>query len=168
MPDARNRGRQQHCRAPACRRASKAASQARWRAKPDNADYFKGAAHVERVRVWRKAHPGYWQRSPRRSAPPLQDTLIAQPPDPPLDVAPDAAPLQGPLQEPLMGQHPLWVGLVAHLTGMTLQEDIATMTRRLHSRGQAVLGIEVPRPTYEHDSQTTPRSHATPTGAAFV
>jgi hypothetical protein len=38
---------------PRCRAASKAASQARWLAAPDNQDYFKGPTHVARVREWR-------------------------------------------------------------------------------------------------------------------
>ena len=39
--DHRNRNRQIFCSAAACRRASKAASQARWVNDPDNAGYFK-------------------------------------------------------------------------------------------------------------------------------
>jgi hypothetical protein len=52
-PDRRNRVRQHYCSAPACRAASKAASQARWLAKPDNRDYFRGPGNVARVRAWR-------------------------------------------------------------------------------------------------------------------
>jgi len=36
------------------------------------------------------------------------------------------------------------VGLIAHLTGDALQEDIARTLRTLHSRGQAVMGITSP------------------------
>jgi hypothetical protein len=57
LPDARNRGRQQNCAAPACQLASQAASQRRWTSKPENRDYFRDPAHVRRVQQWRKPHP---------------------------------------------------------------------------------------------------------------
>ena len=52
---------------PPCRQASKAASQQRWLHKPANRDYFTGPTQVERVRQWRKAHPGYWRRQASRA-----------------------------------------------------------------------------------------------------
>ena len=73
-PDHRNRRHQRYCAAPACRRASHAASRAAWLARPENVDYFRGPEHVARVRTWRAAHPGY---SRRRRA--LQDRLVTQP-----------------------------------------------------------------------------------------
>ena len=45
-----------------CRKASKAAAQARWLAKKENANYFHGPENVRRVQEWRKHNPGYWQR----------------------------------------------------------------------------------------------------------
>ena len=62
-PDPRNRRHQRYCAAPRCRRASKAASQARWLGKPANQGYFRDAWHVARVRAWRSRHPGYWRRA---------------------------------------------------------------------------------------------------------
>jgi hypothetical protein len=62
-PDPRNRRHQRYCCAPRCRAASKAASQARWVAKPENQDYFRGPVHVARVRRWRSSNPGYWRRA---------------------------------------------------------------------------------------------------------
>ena len=50
-PDPRNALHQRYCSAPACRRASKAASQRRWLAKAANRDYFRGPEHVARVRA---------------------------------------------------------------------------------------------------------------------
>ena len=44
--DPRNRGRQNFCRKPDCRKASKADSQKRWLDKPGNRDYFRGSEHV--------------------------------------------------------------------------------------------------------------------------
>ena len=50
-PDPRNALHQRYCSAPACRRASKAASQRRWLAKAANRDYFRGPELVARVRA---------------------------------------------------------------------------------------------------------------------
>ena len=66
-PDPRNRHHQRYCSAPVCRAASKAASQARWLAKPENQDYFRGPVNVARVQLWRSRHPGYG-RGGRRAA----------------------------------------------------------------------------------------------------
>ena len=41
-PDPRSRHHQRYCSVPACRAASKVASQAPWFAKPENQDYFRG------------------------------------------------------------------------------------------------------------------------------
>ena len=61
-PDARNAHHQRYCPAPACRLASKRASQNKWLAKPENRDYHRGPAAVARVQAWRRAHPGYSRR----------------------------------------------------------------------------------------------------------
>ena len=61
-PDPRNLRHQRYCSKPHCRKASKAASQQRWLSKKQNRDYFRGAAHVQRVQAWRREHPGYWRR----------------------------------------------------------------------------------------------------------
>ena len=72
-PDPRNIRRQRFCSKPPCRRASKAESQRRWLAKADNRDYFRGAENVERVRLWRSAHPHYWRRSSANTRSALQE-----------------------------------------------------------------------------------------------
>lgn len=145
VPDVRKRGTQRYCRKGPCRTSSKVESRRRWLKKSGNADYFRGTANVVRVQTWRQAHPGYWRRSKRKRGGALQDLLIAQPPDNHAQAAQDDAHA---LQETLTAQSPLLVGLISHLAGSALQEEIAAMTRRLHSRGRAVLGKDVPRPTY--------------------
>jgi hypothetical protein len=135
-PDPRSATRQRHCSKPACRQASKAASQHRWLQKPGNRDYFTGPTHVERVRQWRRAHPGYWRRKASRPSPALQEDLASQPAynqslgD---TLAPPA------LQDHFFMQPAVFVGLLAHLTGLTLQEDIATTARRLQQLGRDIL-----------------------------
>ena len=145
VPDARNRRRQRYCVKPACRKVSKAASQQAWRQKPENAEYFRGCDNVARVRAWRQAHPGYWRRKgPKRSLA-LQEISKPQPPDNAPPAAQDDAVA---LQDLFRAQPPVLLGLIAQFTGCALQEDIAAMTRTLHSRGRAVLGIDVPGSAY--------------------
>jgi hypothetical protein len=77
VPDPRNLRHQCYCSQPLCRAASKAASQDRWLARPQNQDYFRGPDHVARVKDWRARHPGYWRKASR---PPtaFKDVSIAQ------------------------------------------------------------------------------------------
>lgn len=163
--DARNRGRQRYCRKVPCRKASKAASQRRWLSKPENADYFRGKANVLRVQAWRKRNPGYSRRPTRKRSPALQDTSIPQAPPPQQETPPDATP---PLQDLCGPQAALLVGLIAQLTGSTLQEDIVAATRRLQSRGRAVLGVDVRRPAYGKPTQTPAPPPPSAARAAFV
>lgn len=112
LPDARNFRWQRYCDKPGCRKASKADSQRRWLQKPENRDYFSGPEHVARVQRWREAHPGYWRRAKARPVA-LQDLLIIQP--------------------------AVLIGLIAQLTGSTLQDDIALATRRMQQLGNDIL-----------------------------
>lgn len=61
-PDPRNAYHQRYCPEPSCQAASRAHSRQRWLRKPENRDYHRGKQQVERVRAWRKAHPGYWRK----------------------------------------------------------------------------------------------------------
>ena len=121
------RAHQRYCSAKECRCASKAASQRRWLAKAENRDYFRGPEHVARVRAWRTAHPGYArEKSSRRRA--LQEHSSAQPVD--IDEQSDVLSVPA-LQDLSRAQSPVLTGLIAHLTGAALQEDIAVTSRRL-------------------------------------
>ncbi len=77
-PDARNAQHQRYCTEPACRRASKAASQRRWLGKAANRNYFRGAENVARVRLWRAGHRGYWRRPEAQAGTALQDLCSTQ------------------------------------------------------------------------------------------
>ena len=135
-PDPRNCWHQGYCSQPACRQASKAASQQRWRASPKGRDYFRGSANLLRVQAWRKAHPGYWRRrhkTPRA----LQDHCPPQSLVPPAD-KPSLNPRA--LQDVILTQGLMLTGLLAQLTGSALQENIASTTRRLIALGQQVQG----------------------------
>ena len=145
VPDVRNRSRQRYCEKAPCRKARKADSQRRWLKQPGNSDYFRGADNAARARQWQAAHPGYWKKRRRKRRVVLQDRLNAQPAGDQDSRGQDAAAV---LQDVLAAQSPVVVGLIAHLAGSVLQDDIAQMTRRLHSRGRAVLGKDVPRPAY--------------------
>ena len=93
----------------------------------ENRDYFRGPEHVARVRAWRTAHPGYArEKSSRRRA--LQEHSSAQP----VDIDEQSDVLSAPaLQDLSRAQSLVLTGLIAHLTGAALQEDIAVTSRRL-------------------------------------
>lgn len=144
-PDPRNVDRQRYCSAAACQRASKAASQAAWLAKPQNANYFKGPAHVQRTQAWRAAHPGYGLgRVRKRRA--LQDALLPEVTDSVGQIGDRTAPVESPavlaLQDLLTPSAAMLAGLLGHLFELTLQDDMAATTRRLVQRGQdLILGV---------------------------
>ena len=138
-PDPRNARHQRYCSEPACRLASKAASQRQWLAKPENQDYFRGPEAVARVRRWRAEHPGYWRRvrqNAENSADALQEDCRAQ------TLATQGSPADSggvALQEVLSAQPAVLIGLIAHLTDSPLQEDIVRSSRRLLQLGQDIL-----------------------------
>ena len=113
LPDPRNLRHQHYCCKPACRRASKAASQQRWLRKAENRDYFRGPANVQRVRAWRAAHPGYGQRTGPPGEPALQEDSLAQP----IESTKESPTLAGAaLQDLLCAQPFVLIGLIANLT----------------------------------------------------
>ena len=141
-PAPRNLRHQRFCSEPPCRRASKAESQRRWLAKPDNRDYFRGPENVERVRVWRSAHPGYWRRSSPNTHSALQEHSLTQVADNHDELA---SLMNAPLQELSRAQPLVLMGLIAQLTGATLQEDIASASRRLQHLANDILNASPER-----------------------
>jgi hypothetical protein len=130
-PDPRNRRHQRYCSTPACKAASKKASQARWLSAAENQNYFRGPIHVDRVRAWRSDHPGYWRRGRA-----LQDLSIAQT----IASTIETSNLRDrPLQDLLAAQPAVLIGLIAHLVGTPLQDPIARTTHRLLRLGQDIL-----------------------------
>ncbi len=166
-PDARNRGHQRYCSQQPCRKASKAESQRRWLRKKDNRDYFGGDENTRRVQQWRKAHPGYWKRDGGKQRSTLQDLLTVEP------VAEQGvkSTLRGPrLQDLCVAQVPLMVGLIAHLTNSTLQEQIATTTQALVVKGQDILGRDLAeqgriQSAYDDKKSVVPSTAASGSGA---
>ena len=158
FPDYRNAERQHYCGKPACRQARKRANQRRWRRTPFGRSYFRSAQNVERVRQWRKAHPGYWKRKTPASA----GIQVAAPQQlNPVQAScnvPPATP--GTLQDFCLPQHPGFVGLIALITGRTLQADIVPIARRVVEQGQNILGltspgVTQPKPCPDYDRQTS-------------
>jgi len=136
IPDPRNIKRQKYCRKPDCRKASKAASQRRWLAKPENQDYFCGPDNVKRVQQWREANPGYWRGKRKNNKDALQDRLNPQPIENNTD---NAQFVNDALQDLLISQPPVLLGLIANFTGNALQDDIALTFKRLQKLGQDIV-----------------------------
>jgi hypothetical protein len=136
---------------PPCKAASKKASQVQWLAKPENQDYHRGPAAVARVQAWRRAHPGYSRRKERANAPSdaaspaavtvADETAVSPPPLPAASAAKISCNAQAsPLQDVLSMQPVVLVGLIAHLMGSALQEDIASAVTRLVQLGLDIRG----------------------------
>jgi hypothetical protein len=134
-PDPRNRRHQRYCAATACRAASKAASQARWLAAPENQGYFRGPVNVARVQAWRSRHPGYWRKD-RRVGAALQELSMAQHLGSTIETAKAA---RSPLQDVLIAQPAVLIGLIAHMAGTPLQDDIVRTADRLLRLGRDIL-----------------------------
>jgi hypothetical protein len=134
-PDPCNRRHQRYCSAPRCRRASKSASQARWLGKPANQSYFRDPWHVARVRAWRSRNPGYWRKAQVASIA-LQDVSTAQAIDP---KSKTGNLVRSPLQEVIAAQPAVLIGLIAHLVGTPLQEDLVRTADRLLRLGRDIL-----------------------------
>ena len=165
-PDHRNRERQRYCSAGACRRASKAASQAAWLSQAGNAGYFRGPVHVARVRAWRTEHPGSG-RGRRRARRALQDPLIAQVTDS-IEESGDRgesaeAAVAVALQDSWKVLAPALAGLIAHVFELTLQEDIDATVRHL-----VQLGDDVNKRGRGENSQAVAATTAVAPGAPAV
>ena len=136
IPDPRNAKRQNYCRKPECRKASKEASQKRWLTKPENQGYFCGPKNVKRVQLWREDNPGYWRGKPKVKKDALQDPLNPQPIENNSDNAEFA---RDALQDFLIAQPPVLLGLIANFTGNALQDDIVMTYQRLQKLGQDIV-----------------------------
>lgn len=145
IPDPRTADRQRYCSNPACQQSSKAASQQRWLSKNGNGDYFRGAAAVRRVQLWRKSHPGYWK--PKGSSSGGTQPVDGQPSEPDQSSCNVPRGLAGTLQDYCLAKDPAFIGLLSMVTGVTLQEDIAHTARQLDLRGRNILGCVSPNTT---------------------
>ena len=137
-PDPRSKGRQTFCSLTDCQQASKKASQKKWLQKPQNQNYFCGPDNVQRVRLWREKNPGYSRKSQVAfSTPkPLQETLIVQGTE---NKEEKKVLKQDPLQDLILAQPSVLIGLIAHLTGSTLQDDIVRTGQKLQELGEDFL-----------------------------
>jgi hypothetical protein len=129
---------QRYCDAPECKARSKGESQRRWKTKAPNRDVYCGYANVQRVRQWRKEHPGYW----RRKGGALREICQMQPVDNQCankELTPEIFVEKPALRDFCLSQQPLFVGFVAHLTG-ALRENIAEQLARFQNYGQQILG----------------------------
>lgn len=163
--DRRNAWHQRHCGESPCRLLSKRAAQRRWSCKPENRSYFCGAAALERTRQWRIRHPGYSKKAPLQdvilpqptettkesgsynlscaaSKKPLQELIGGEcvgkiEESGKYKLSSPAKPLA--LQDIVLCQEAVLIGLIATLSGATLQDDIASFSNRLILMGQDIL-----------------------------
>lgn len=166
--DPRNARHQQYCTAPACRRASKTASQQRWSAKPENQRYHCGPEAVARVRAWQQDNPAYRERQRVLRTRALQDLCVVLPDAPATEekvaVLPISAdrvtkPVAPALQDFILNQPIVFIGLIAHFFNHTLQDDIANTARLLQQLGEDITNGKSPdeflKTTHLSRTQTT-------------
>lgn len=163
-PDYRNAKRQRHCQKPECRKAAKAESQKKWLKKPENTDYFKGPDQVERVRQWRKDHPGYWRKRPF-SQNALQDRCRENVNKKQVDTSNF---VNDALQDYCMEQPAVLIGLIAHFTGLALQDDIANAIGRMQQLGNDILYQPDCAQGGQHAAKTSCQSPPHPTDHPVV
>ena len=143
--DTRNAHHQKYCPEPACQKASKKVSQARWLAKPENADYHRGSLAVARVARWKKANPELVAGQRVRRVAGVQDicesqvlesnselVILADPAK--ISAEPDSSGVQ----DFITVQPAVFIGLIAHFFNVSVQEDISSVTRRLQELGQDI------------------------------
>jgi hypothetical protein len=155
IPCPNSRHTQRYCAKAECRKASKAAAQAKWLNKSENRSYFRGPENTDRVQRWRERHPGYWRKK-RYPPDALQDLALSEvSQNQPITlngtghVAEDLS-LQelsrttgaDALQDLACVQVPLLAGVVSLLIGDALQDRFATFARELVDRGKRVLATE--------------------------
>jgi hypothetical protein len=160
-PAPSSRATQRFCAEAACRKASKAQSNAQWR--KQNPGYDSGPHQVARVQRWRTANPGYSKRKGRKKAglalqdlDPAQATeaelLAKSAPEVPSNFSPGAAPSiscnappkpaeAAALQDLDPIQLPLIVGLASRLMGGALQDTFAPFARNLVEHGRRVMAL---------------------------
>ena len=145
--DRRNARHQKYCSAPACRKASKAASQRVWIAKPENRNYHSGLEAVTRVRAWQNDHPEFREQQKAKRAAALQDHCDAQVLElkQELATAPTLAEACAPaLQDFIHTQPHVFIGFIAHFFNLTLQDDISSTTRILQKLGEDIANGRLP------------------------
>ncbi len=165
QPHPCSKGRQKFCSMPECQRASKRHSQQQWLGKPENQDYFRGPDNVRRVQLWRQQNPSYSQRRNKRNHSPvtLQDPLTVQP----VDIVEEKDLVVTPaLQEVLCAQPVVLIGLIAHLTGAALQDELLESSRRLRQLGEDFLYS--PTAGDSHHDESLTRSPTMSEGASPV
>ncbi|MCU7951358.1 MAG: hypothetical protein KZQ69_15360 [gamma proteobacterium symbiont of Bathyaustriella thionipta] len=166
-PNPRSKGRQKFCSAPECRKTSKAASQKKWLRKPQNKNYFRGPENVHRVQQWRSRNPKYWKTVQKSldNHLPLQDSLITQV----TNIKEKTGDLNAiALQEVLMAQPTVLIGLIAHLTGSTLQDDIVQSGLKLRELGEDLLHNTCLKQGENNEQPPFTQSRATPSNPPSV
>jgi hypothetical protein len=166
LPDYRNVKKQEFCKKTKCRDASKKASNRKWLQKKENQDYHSGPSNVQRVQEWRKLNPGYSKNKKKISSKALQDhwfykNALKQRDETSLTIKA--------LQDHLIAQQTVIVGLIANLTGNTLQDDIAKSVQCMEQLGSDILSCSIQNIGGNYDSKKTsikPSTH--PPGAQTV
>lgn len=130
LSDYRNRRHQKYCSKEACQRESHRRAQAKYRVTPKGKRYETKEDVAERVRK---------SRARRREARAAEEVVLRDDCDPEVVEREEDKGGRVVLRDDCLDQNPLIIGLIAQVSGV-LRDDIATTVKRLHSRGQMILG----------------------------
>ena len=123
--------RHRYCSAHECVKVSRATARKKWLRKNGGKAYFHGAITKNRVRDWRRKNPRYWRKRIRTKKIQRGRFLISKGLSQILRYVA--------LQDSIDANLALKIGIISHLTGSALQDEIAKQIRRLMLRGDAIL-----------------------------
>lgn len=172
-PNPRNIKNQRYCSRPDCCKASKLTSQRRWARK--NRSYFRNKENVARVQAWREKHPGYSKSKLKKisiepsrnsSISPLQDLIIDKTVK---NQSVNERFTTQTLRDLISSQPLVLIGLIAKLTGFTLQDSIDSYTRNLIILANDILSLSVTQQTGgQYDAKTSALSGKSPPGTGTI
>ncbi len=175
-PNPRNIKNQRYCSKPDCRRASKLASQRRWARK--NRSYFRNKENVARVQAWREKHPGYHKSRLKRlekiPLEPSRDSSVSSLQDLSIDKTVKNQSVNEhftsqTLRDLISSQPLVLIGLIAKLTGFTLQDSIDSYTRNLIILANDILSLSVQQQTGgQYDAKTSALPGKSPPGTGTI
>jgi hypothetical protein len=114
---------------------------------------------VQRVQQWRQANAGYWRRSGAKVENALQDELSVQP----IDLQNNSGTFgKDALQDLMLSQPFVLIGLLANLTGSTLQDEISAFAHRLHTLGVDIVNSITDGESYDSATFAQPTAAPSP------
>lgn len=134
-PNKYNQYHQHYCQDSPCHKASKIASDKKYRRKVAKSLAYR-QKESERVQAWQKKHPNYYKSRSKKSSKKISDNPVLR------DIV-QVEKLEkdiGVLRDIVNRQQLIFQGFISKITGDVLREDIGIICNRLYDRGNEVSG----------------------------